>query len=343
MILTGFALALFQETQQPATPQAQFDAWFASLPKEHPRPLTQTYSWRVSISLDGAEDEEAEQFGAFFKDMQCEGEINLAIADLDRFKIEVVAKVRLAVDEEEIFDLKGRFGLAAGDQRLRAYAVLDEGSTGGEQRAGVEFPRADAELLYGLVRNSLPAIMSAAEAPPAVMQFFELGWNGLPSLADYLHPRGYTFHSLSTSAVSSFHRDGNRITLELAPDRELMEAAIAMETESGGEDALPAEAIGPVLDSVRLILTADAVTGLPLGGLAHIDFPLEAFGMAESGTVRMRLEINSPGFARTEPAAAELAAPEGIAWIDGKPFIALAMTQIQRLLNKAFAAKHEDF
>ena len=230
MILSGLALALFQETQHSATPQAQFDAWFASLPKEHPRPLTQTYSWTVSISLDGAEDEEAKQFGAFFKDMQCEGEISVAIVNFDRFKVEVGAKVHLASADEEIFDLKGRFGLAAGEQRLRAYAVLDEGSTGEEQRTGVEFPRADAELLYGLFRNSLPAIMSAAEAPSAVMQFIELGWTGLPDLADYLHPRGYIFMSLRTASISSFYREGDRITLELAPDRGLMEAAIEMET-----------------------------------------------------------------------------------------------------------------
>jgi len=344
MILSGLAIALFQEAQGPATPQDQFEAWAAGLPSAIPIPLTQSYAWRISFTAIENEDSTKDEITRFLSGLGCQGVLRFVIADSGRFKIELNARLYGKLEDGSDFNFECVLGCAADGEQLKAYADIDPSEGVERVHAGAEIPLAQARLVLDAYRDYLLATASATPLPSDVQQQVKVLWPANLRLMDLLHPRGYAFQAIATTPVAAFSSARGMVRMEFLPEPELWEGLMSFSANAAEESPeQAAETRKKILLSTRMSMLADAATGQPLQWSVQADLPLKALEPGNANWIQGRFSLESDGFSTAAPQAADLAAREGFTWFDGRPFVQLALTKLKQMTDEAVASEDEEF
>lgn len=350
LLLAAILLSLQNPPAPAQTPHAAFTEWMQSLPAEHPRPFTQELELDFDLAFEelAGDEETLGYFESMLPDMDFDLRMNIAMLDAERmaYRIRGSADVALAADPEASISASGELGLIFDGKRIYGWADVEETLTEQHLKHGFGFDQISANGLYAEFRAAMPdllALLPQEELPT--------GWEAMqrampPTLADYLHPRGYWRSTDQLFEATSFVAEGTRVCTSLRPNAELAAGLVAgIAAEAEADDLAPEQAqqlARGMIDGLELTLEFDRASGMPLDTHFRMSIPLELFEAGITGRMVFGMNVRSLAWERKAPAAEHFTRPEGIEWFDADTLLPLIRLGIEQALGKPDASE-EDF
>lgn len=323
-------------------PQAAWTAWWKTLPAAHPRPMTQEVAFDFELAFEELEGDEETlgYFQALLPNMDFDLRMKMEILDATRHRVSLAGSMGIELEGEdaESIALSGAAVLQFDGTRVHGWVDGKETVNELALRAGFSISQAAVDEIYGSVIQGLPEIMAALPAEEFPFDPQELLKVMPPTVADYLHPRGYFASSLHFLEASRYEADEERVRTTLRPSaafRAAITKSMAAEMEGADLDAEQAMKLAQsFLESMHMEATLDRATGVPLDYEFSLSIPLEALetDLEISGRMVMRLTARTTAFSLTAPAAERFALPEDIEWFDVDDLLPMIRMQLDALL-----------
>lgn len=350
LLLAAILLAP-QDPPAPAQePQTAFAEWLQSLPVEHPRPFTQELELDFDLAFEelAGDEEMLGYFESMMPDMDFDLRMNVAMLDAERvvYRVHGRADFTMLAEPEESISASGELGLIFDGKRIYGWVVGKETLTEQHLQHGFSFDQSAANELYAEFIAAMPDLLALLpeEDLPAELETMQRAMP--PTLADYLHPRGYWRSAVQLFEAASFVAEGTRVRTSLRPNAELAAGLIAgIVAEAEAVDLEPEQAqrlAREMIDGFELSVEFDRASGMPLDARFRMSFPLELFEAGITGRMVFGMHMRSLTWERQAPAAERFVPPEDIQWFDADTLLPLIRMGLDQILSKPDASE-EDF